>query len=72
MARGGGVVICPEGKTETEYYWNIEEDSNNMAEANGLGQGLKQLKDKGVDDAMVFEDSRLIIQAMNGESYFRN
>ena len=37
-----------------------------MAEAYGLWQGLKQLKEKGVDEVMVFGDSRLIIQALNG------
>ena len=72
MAGGGGVIICSEGKIETKYYWNIGEDSNNMAEAYGLWQGLKQLKDKGVDEAMVFGDSCLIFQAMNGASHCRN
>ena len=67
MAGGGGVVICPKGKIETEYHWNIGEDSNNMSEAYGLWQGLKQLKDKGVDKFMVFGDSCLINQVMNGE-----
>ena len=43
-----------------------------MAEAYGLLQGLKQLKDKGVDEVMIFGDSRLIIQAMNGASQCRN
>ena len=71
-AGGGGVVIYPEGKIDLEYYWNIGRDSNSMAEAYGLWQGLKQLKDKGVGEAMVLGDSRIIIQAMNGESYFRN
>ena len=37
-----------------------------MAEAYGLLQGLKQLQKKGVDEVMVFGDSRLIIQALNG------
>ena len=37
-----------------------------MAEADGLWQGLKQLLVKGVDEVMVFRDSRVIIQAMNG------
>ena len=45
MARGGGVIIFPEGKIEIEYYWNIGEDSNNMAKAYGLWKGLKQLED---------------------------
>ena len=58
---GGGVVIDPGGKVEIEYYWNIGYNSNNMAEAYGLSQGLKQLQKKGVDEVMVFGDSRLII-----------
>ena len=72
MVGGGGVVICSERKTEIEYYRNIGQDSNNMAEAYGLWQGLKQLKDKGVGEVMVFGDSCLIIQAMNGASHCRN
>ena len=45
-AGGGGVVINLGGKVETKYYWNIGYDSNNMAEAYGLWQGLKQVKEK--------------------------
>ena len=71
-AGGGGVVIDPDGKVEIEYYWNIGYDSNNMAEAYGLWQGLKQLKDKGVREVMVFGYSWLIIQAMNGANHCRN
>ena len=71
-AGGGGVVICLEGKNDIEYYWNIGQDSNNMVEAYGLWQGLKQLKEKGVDEVMVFGDSRLIIQAMNGQNHCKN
>ena len=37
-----------------------------MVEAYGLWKGLKQLQKKGVDEVMVFGDSRLIIQALNG------
>ena len=58
---GGGVVIDPNGKVVIEYCWNIGYDSNNMAEAYGLLQGLKQLQKKGVDEVMVFGDSRVII-----------
>ena len=43
-----------------------------MVAAYGLWQGLKQLKDKGVEEAIVFGDSRLIIEAMNGASQCRN
>jgi len=57
MAGGGGVIINPEGKIEMEYFWNIENDSNNMAEAYGLWQGIKPLEKKGVEEAIVFGDS---------------
>ena len=40
-AGGGGVVIGPDEKIDIEYYWNIGQDSNNMAEVYGLWQGLK-------------------------------
>ena len=43
-----------------------------MAEAYGLWQGIKQLKEKGVEEAIVFGDSRLIIQALNGASQSQN
>ena len=71
-ARSGGVIICLEGNIEVEYFWNIGFDSNNMAEVYGLWQGIKQLKDKGVEEAIVFGDSRLIIQALNGASQTQN
>ena len=57
MVGGKGVVICPEGKIEVEYSWNIGVDSNNMAKAYGLWQGIKQLKAKGIEEASVFGDS---------------
>ena len=63
---GGGVIINPDGEVEVEYSWNIGYETNNMAEAYGLWQGLKQLLVKKVDEVMVFGDSRIIIQAMNG------
>ena len=71
-AGGGGVVINPRGKVEIEYSWNIGHDSNNMAEAYGLWQGLKLVQKEGVDEVMVIGDSRLIIQAMNGEKMGKN
>ena len=43
-----------------------------MAEAYGLWQGLKQLEDKEVDEAIVFGDSWFIIQVMNGVNHCRN
>ena len=69
---GGGVIMDPGGKIVTEYSWNIGYDSNNMAEAYGLWQGLIQLKEKGVGEAIVFGDSRLIIQALNEGNRSKN
>ena len=60
-AGGGGVVINPTGTVEIEYSWNIGHDSNNMAEAYGLWQGLKQVQKVGADEVLVIGDSRLII-----------
>ena len=37
-----------------------------MAEAYGLWQGIKLLRKNGVDEVLVFGDSRLLIQALNG------
>ena len=71
-AGGGGIVIDPGGNVEIEYYWNIGHNTNNMAKAYGLRQGLKQLQKKGVEEVMVFGDSRLIIQAMNGGKKGKN
>ena len=55
-----------------EFFWNIETDSNNMVESYRLWQGIKQLKVKGIEKAIVFGDSRLLIQALNGASQSRN
>ena len=57
MAGGGGIIICPEGKIQVEYFWNIGTDTNNIAKAYRLWQGIKQLKEKGVEEAIVFGDS---------------
>ena len=68
MAGSDGVIMCLEGKIEVKYFWNIGIESNNMAEVYGLWQGIKQLKEKGIEEATVYGDSHLIIQAMNGAS----
>ena len=65
-AGGGGVIINPDGEVEVEYSWNIGYETNNIAEAYGLWQGLNQLLVKKVEEVLVFGDSRIIIQAMNG------
>ena len=54
---GGRIISHPEGNIEIEYYWNIGNNSNNMAEAYGLWQGLKQLEARGIEEAIVLGDS---------------
>ena len=68
----GGIILEPGGEVEIEYYWNIGYTSNNMAEAYGLWQGLKQLKKKEVEEVLVFGDSGFIIQALNGGGKRKN
>ena len=53
-----------------EYLWSIGFDSNIMAEAYRLWKGM--LKVKGVEEAIVFGDSRLISEALNGASQSQN
>ena len=62
---GGGVIYNLKENIEIDYSWSIGFDTNNMDEAYSLWQGLKQLENLGVDEAMVFGDSRIIIQVMN-------
>ena len=57
VAGGGGVIVCPEGNIEIEYYWNIGNDTNNMAKAYGIWKGLKQLEAMGVEESTVIGDS---------------
>jgi len=72
MVGGGGDIINCEGEIEMEYFWNIGNDSNNMVEAYGIWQGIKQLEKKGVEEAIVFGDSQIIIHAMNEVNQSRN
>ena len=43
-----------------------------MVEVYDLRQGLKQLEARGIEEAIVFGDSRIIIQAMNGKKQGHN
>ena len=71
-AGGGGIISCLEGNIEIEYYWNIGNNSNNMVESDGLWQGLKQLEVRGIEEAIVLGDSRIIIQAMIEKNHCQN
>ena len=60
-ARGGGVLYDPEGNLNLTYSWNLGIDSNNMAEALALWQGLSQAIRLDIQDLTVVGDSRIIL-----------
>ena len=54
------MLYDPEGNLNLTYAWNLGIDSNNMAEALALWQGLSQAIRLGIQDLTVVGDSRLI------------
>ena len=71
-AGGGGVLNNPEDNLILKYSWGLGTETNNMAEALALWQGLIQAKNMGINDLIVFGDSRIIIQALNQSSRISN
>jgi hypothetical protein len=63
-AGGGGVLYGPDEVQEWVFSWGLGEDTNNMAEALGLWQGLNQAREHGINEITVIGDSRLLIQAL--------
>ena len=62
MAGGRGVLFDPGGHLNLSYAWNLGSDTNNMAEALALWQGLSQAIRLSVQELTVVGDSRMIIQ----------
>ena len=60
-AGGGGVLHDPEDNMMLKYSWGLGTETNNMVEALALWQGLIQAKNMGINDLIVFGDSRIII-----------
>jgi ribonuclease HI len=67
-AGGGGVLYGPEGDMKITYSWNLGIDSNNMAEALALWQGLNQAIIHGIQELTVVGDSKLIINCINSKT----
>ena len=61
---GGKVLFTPDDITETTFSWGLGIDTNNIAEALALWQGLLIAKNKGITRLHVLGDSRIVIQAM--------
>ena len=65
MVGAGGCFFTPDGFLETRFAWGLGDDTNNMAEALALWQGLRIAKTHGIIELSVLGDSRNIIQALN-------
>jgi ribonuclease HI len=61
---GGGVIYDPTKFRELVYSWGLGEETNNIAEALSLWQGLIQARKLAIQDIMVIGDSRILIQAL--------
>jgi ribonuclease HI len=70
--RGGGIFLNPDEMVELDFSWGFGEDTNNIVEALALWQGIFQLKSLGINDVLVFEDSRMIINSINSHSLPQN
>ena len=62
------MLLDPVDNLILKYSWGIGNDTNNNVEALALWQGLYQAKALGIRDLTVFEDSRIIIQALTHHS----
>jgi ribonuclease HI len=63
-AGGGGVIYNPVEFRELVYSWGLGEETNNIAEALSLWQGLAQARKLAIKEIMVIGDSWILIQAM--------
>jgi ribonuclease HI len=61
---GGGVIFDPAEFRELVYSWGLGEETNNIAEALSLWQGLIQARKLAIQDIVVIGDSRILIQAL--------
>ena len=60
----GGVFFTPDGIIKTTFSWGLGTETNNIAAALALWQGLVIAKNKGITRLNVLGDSRIVIQAM--------
>ena len=63
------MLFDPDGNLNLTYSWNLGIESNNMAEALALWQGLNQALLCGIQDLKVIGDSKLIIHFLNSHSF---
>ena len=63
-AEGGRVFFTPDGSMEFKFAWGLGIDTNNMAKALALSQGLRIAKALGISELIVIGDSRVVIRAL--------
>ena len=63
------MIFGPDGNLNLTYSWNLGIDSNNMAEALALWQGLNQALLHGIQDLTVMGDSKLIIHFIKTKTF---
>eukprot|EP00253_Pinus_taeda_P017214 PITA_17214 len=71
-AGAGGIILDPSGATVSYFEWGLGRLSNNRAEALDLFQGLLQLQNQGINKALVFGDSAIIVSLMNSNRQASN
>ena len=59
--RGGGVFFTLDGSLDIKFTWGLGVDTNNMAEALALWQGLRIAKTLGISELTVIGYSRIVI-----------
>lgn len=64
VAGAGGIICNEEGNIISSFEWGLGALSNNRSEALALLQGILQLQKLGINNAMIFDDSTIIISIM--------
>jgi ribonuclease HI len=65
LAGGGGLIESPNVDIIIRYALGLGTETNNIAEAMALWQGIQQAKEQGIQELTIIGDSRLIIKAIN-------
>ncbi len=68
----GGVIYNHNGEPLVTFEWGLGILSNNGAEALELYQGILHLKIQGIQKAMIFSDSAIIINLMTSKQKASN
>ena len=68
----GAAIYDPAGQVVKELYRYLGENTNNVAEYQGLLLGLQEVVRLGVADLLIQSDSELLVRQLNGVYRVRN